>query len=220
MGIPSLQLIKFVISGPISSSDTWSVGLWCEQSNPMAQADLDGFAAGCLTSFKSKFWSAASQPWSRQVSTVCSVTTCKAYLYSGGVLALQSQATQAAVAGTGTSPHPAYTAAVFSLLTASFGRRRRGRLYLPFTGGTVSPASDDMTVLAQDVTNMRSWLEDGLTGAWNASFGGGVTPAVVSQVGPGSTAHITHLRLDSKPDTQRGRQSKTVPGNTFTSAAL
>lgn len=216
MGLPAGQLVRVVIGGPVSSQDNWSIGLWATPSpGTLSQADLDGIAANALSSFNTAVWTATTNPWKRQCAAGTKLQSSKVYHYGNGILVGQSQASIAAVAGTGSAPHPSYTAAVMSLHTNVFGRRARGRSYLPFTGGSIDASTGLMTVLQQDATNFAAWLTAGGTGGWSASSSVSLPTVVVSQVGSGAANLVSSVSLNDVPDTQRGRISKDIAVNNW-----
>ena len=217
MSLPSGRVIKWVISGAVSSSDVWNIGLWTRDpvSTALSQAALDALTLGCLNSFKSKFWSAASSPWAAQCATATNVSDCKAFEYQDGALVLESQATQTAVAGSAAGQSPAYCAAVFTLGTAGFGRRARGRLYVPHTGGVYNSGTLSLPVVQQHCDNLAAWISDALAGGGSWGTSDVVNPAVISRVGSGQGLPITQVSVNQKPDTMRSRVSDEPAGVKF-----
>lgn len=206
MALPAGVLIKVVWGGPVTTSDDWSFGVWYLATAVPAQADLDTATADANASLDNTFWNPASVPWKFQVAAGCSHTSCRSYVYNNGALVAQSESTSAGTPGTGTNPTPPYTAACVTTRTAGFGRRRRGRLYLPATGSLVSQTTGLFTNLVQAHLDN---LANVIGGVFNSGAPFQATPVVVSQTG-GFTSPITSLALDNKPDTQRGRQNKDV----------
>jgi hypothetical protein len=212
MPLPSGVVIKVVWAGPVTQSDDWSFGVWYTASGVPSQSDLDTQTSDGLASMENTFWNASSNPWKGKVTDVCKLTDSKSYVYNGGTLVAQSAATISGVAGTGVQNNPPYVAAVMSLHTSGFGRRRRGRIYLPANGISCDSATGLMGTLVQDhVDHMRTVIAAwGDTGAPFAA-----TPVVVSQTGGFSTP-ITSISLDNKPDTQRGRQNRDTASQNLT----
>jgi hypothetical protein len=219
MGLPAGWLAKFVFGGQISSDDDWSVGFWLELGTPdPTSADVTDLTSHALSTFNSAVWGPAGGSIKGSCAPATNLQTCKSYVYNNGVLTFQSQATQAASAGTATTLLPAYVAAVFSLRTESFGRSARGRVYMPMTGAVLSGGKLQLQLSQTHVDNVAGWLHNARFGAWGASYTGTTNPVVVSRVGSGMARSITDVIVDSIPDTQHGRESKAVATSVLNSA--
>jgi hypothetical protein len=105
---------------------------------------------------------------------------------------------------------PAYCAQVFTLRTAGFGRSKRGRLYLPRTGSNNSGTTLQYTNIQAHVDNMAAFLSAKTYNGSNITVG----PTVMSQT-TGTANLITKVTMDSKPDTQRGRISRSAATSTL-----
>ena len=99
--------------------------------------------------------------------------------------------------GSGTSYHPNYVALCVTLRDGSPGARHRNRFYLPATGVTLA---DDGTL---PIALATSIAEDA------AAYYVGGTAVVMSQ--KGSSYHVvTNVTLDTRMDTQRGRNESVI----------
>lgn len=212
MGMPGGWLFRWVLGGAVSNADDWSAGFWAIGDEPGPDdADFSTLTAGVLGSFQDKVWNATTTGLLTLNAPSTKLAQCNGYAYHNGVLTLEAVATQSPVAGTRTTAHPAYVAAVCTLRTAAFGRSARGRMYLPATGQVI----DQTTLQSQSAQATATQMGEFLTDV-RAAFGLGLTytgatsPCVVSRVGAGAARPVTEVAVDSIPDTQRGRQSKAV----------
>jgi hypothetical protein len=206
---------KLVLSGPVSSVDTWSIGIYgdCSGITP-SQSDLDSFTTAGLASFQSRLWAGSTVAYKSVCNSSTSLTTARGYVYSSGASTiLESVATQAASAGTGTNLQPPFVACVFTLQTLAFGRSYRGRVYLPYTGGGMNAGTGNMTGIVQAFADeMALFLQDMAIGFGSALAS---SPAVYSRTKSVLT-HINRVRVNTVPDTQRGRQGNAVATSSFT----
>src|SRR6185369_2452215 len=201
--------------GGVVHDDTWTVGVWWGiTSGTISQANLDLFTQGILDLFNSVWWNPGTNSWKSMCSGGTGLSRCDSFLYTDGTLTLESNKTQTTVAGTGTAWQPAYVALVATLRTGGFGRRRRGRLYLPLTGSNLKstvPGLGQSQVSQAQVNNLASCLSAASVIGTDWAF----TSEVMSEVGSMANP-ITSIRVDSLPDTQRGRQSKAIASQTLT----
>lgn len=206
--------IKFVLSGAVSSVDTWSIGFHADPlANGQTQSDLDTFTSGGLAAFQADFWNGSTIAYKSLCNSSTTLVTAKSYLYSSaGSTVLESVATQSPSAGTGTNIHPPYVACVATLNTLSFGRSYRGRVYLPYTGGGMNAGTGNMTGIVQAIADeMATFL-----GHMNTGFGSAIAakPSVFSRTLQALT-YINQVKINTVPDTQRGRQSNAVATSAF-----
>lgn len=109
-----------------------------------------------------------------------------------------------------TNIHPAQCTQVVTLLSASIprGRGSHGRIYLPCPAAAVS-AADGTNSLASALANATAtWLL-----AMRAITGLG-DPAIMSNIGGGTTSFVGSVRADSLPDTQRRRRRQLTSART------
>lgn len=215
MALPTSDIMRVQVGGAIPS-DTWSIGFWFEftgLATTPTPAQMNSAANGFLSGFNTLFWNVATNPWKLKASTATNLSTSKAYLYRSGALVASGAASMAAVAGTGGSPMPNYVARCVTLLTNQPGRSRRGRVYLPANGDTVTAATGLNTTISAQLTNLASLFSTSSGAQSTGYFFGGseVASFVVVSATHGYTTHITSLRADNKPDTQHGRENKLVP---------
>lgn len=115
-------------------------------------------------------------------------------------------------AGTGstTSNNALQIALVVTLLTGEAGRRKRGRLYLPYH---LTSALTNHQLSVGTVPTIATAFAD-FCGGQNV----GQQVSVVSQVGAGQQTPVTAVKVDSKLDTQRRRSKKQTPQQSSTVA--
>ncbi len=108
--------------------------------------------------------------------------------------------------GTGQPLHPAQTAMVTSLRTATAGPRGRGRLYWPAVGVAIGT---DLRVSSTNVgnmlNNMKSYLL-ALATALQSGFTGIPFAPAVRSVTSHTTPHLIRLQVGDVLDTQRRRR--------------
>nr|CRY97262.1 hypothetical protein [uncultured prokaryote] len=204
--------------GGAMPSDDWRVTLHCSSAENLPitpDQPWDTFAAAVLTAFKTDVWSAGTLPLSAANGSGVSLSTCKVSAYnSGGVLAAQGNASISAVTGSSTTGAAGYQAIVATLLTGTFGSSYRGRMYLPWTGAvstsTLQLTSSQTPNIAANVAAFLKAVND--TDAPTDS-GDEFQPGVLSLKHGVITSYST-VRVDSVPDTQRGRQKSAVPVST------
>jgi hypothetical protein len=128
-----------------------------------------------------------------------------------GTLAAQGQAVKAVpTPGTGVGAQPFQTSLVFSLRTGSVGGSGRGRLYWPFTGGSMQPAS--LRVTSSALTSALSGIKTYLTSIGTAldvtTFNAPVL-SVWSRL-HSSTIPVNQVQAGDVLDTQRRRRDATI----------
>lgn len=218
MALPLGNWLRLSLVGSMIN-DTWSINFWFRAlttTDPSA-TDLLTWCTSAVSDFDAKVWSIASTGLKLSNAPYCSLTGGKALFYSDSVLVQSASSPITPIAGTGSSIHPPYTALVATLLTAKAGRRFRGRAYLPVTGlgvsGTTGQQSGSPTAFA---TNLRNWLANSNSWTtWSGMTGAG--PLVMTQTGS-LPENITAVRVDTRFDTQRGRENKLIPTSTSTVA--
>jgi hypothetical protein len=211
MGLPSGPLYRFTFGGPVSPTDNWLVGVYCTGSDGnQTDATLNTWANTAFNSFNAKFWTAAASPWKVNCLAVTSLFQCRVFQYLSGTLTGEGISTAATVVGTGATAKPAYTAACFSLRTDAFGRSARGRSYFPATAVPLLAGTLQMSLAQQNVDNYAAFLNEFLN---STVTGSAMIPCVVSQT-QAIARPITSVKLDTIPDTQRGR-NKMVATNVF-----
>lgn len=214
MAFPAGSIMRVVIGGAITSQEQWRTAQWWQfTSGAPSHDDFVNAGSDVVLSFLSAFWNrAAGTPYkSRNVAAV-DVSYAAAYLYNSGVLSDESIMSPTPVPGTASSASPPYTACVFSLKTAAFGRSARGRAYLPWTSVMVA-TSLQMNVDQADADNFSDYLQK----ATITPLGPATVPVVLSQK-DGVARPITSVSVDSIPDTQHGRSRKMVAAEKYTSA--
>lgn len=213
MGKPSGRIWKCTLGGKISDSDGWSINTWWREvafTVIPTQADTDAIATGLLADFNSKFWNPATNPYKAVNAAATTVVNAKVYAYVDGVLTYEASSAVTAIPGTSSNAQPAYCAQVFSLRTPFFGRSARGRLYMPRTGVSNSGSTLQYTNTQAHVDNLASWLGGATYNSGNIS----IKAIVLSEV-KSAGYDVVEVRMDSLPDTQRGRISSSLPTSTM-----
>lgn len=207
MGVPAIgKFYKSSLGGSINDADVWTINTWWHVTSfttEPGQGDCDSVASSLLSDFNSIFWSPASNGFKTVNSPATTTTDNKVFYYKDGVLTFESHTTISPTAGTAGNSQPAYCSQVTTLLTAGFGRSRRGRLYMPRTGVGGSASTLQYTLTQAMTDNLASWLGHKTYSAGNVSL-----ESVVMSLTLGQAFPITSIRTDSIPDTQRGRFSK------------
>lgn len=214
MGLPLGKYYKAMLFGDISAADTWSINTWWHVTSfttTPGQSDADGVASGLLADFNSTFWNPATNPFKALNCAGTNVRGVKTFYYVDGVLTFEGSATVTAVVGTNGNAMPAYCAQVWTLLTAGFGRSKRGRIYLPRTGVGMDASQLQYTLTQAHTDNLSSWLSNKTYNSGNVSIHSGVMSQTTS-----SFSDLVSIRTDSIPDTQRGRYSKSKASFTQT----
>lgn len=196
---------RLFIDGDLGSSgqERWSVGIGYVGPGGLAITDpsfLQTWAEDAAA-----YLGATSIPGLRSmISTAGRILRVRTYGYAstGNAVASGSALIPTPVIGTGTPTKPPQCAAVFTLQTGLAGRSRRGRIYWPWMGGTMSGATLNCSVPLGGVGEMAAIL-NGL-GA-EAPDPAPMDPVVVSQALDVVTA-VTSVRLGDVVDTQRRRR--------------
>lgn len=205
MPFPPGDYVKMVHAGAVAGGESWSFGIWYEVTGLISlpsPTQMNTLAGHLSTNFQA-FWTtlkARNQPGvdARSVS---------AYFYRNGQLAVQSNAGFAAVPGTAAAIQPVYVSRVVTLLTARAGRSYRGRLYLPYTGTNLSGSTNLWNSDSTTLTALKSLVTLSTSDIITDLAGTTAGPVVYSNT-VGGHEPVTSLRMDNKPDTQRGREGR------------
>lgn len=199
---------KVVMSGTLGTAEVWSVGFALRGTlesdiviNPETLSDLSRILL-------ETFADPGSYPGLKfLMSTDCVLRECTMYAYdaSGPAVAVGSS-DGANIAGSGTATKPYQTACVISLRTALAGASRRGRLYWPALGASISgnrlqSPTDEATVAG----NWRDFMEDVITN-WGLTALG-LRPVVVSET-LATVTPVTNVLVGDVLDTQRRRRDE------------
>lgn len=214
------DVVKYVIGGACGS-DTWSVGFYQQLtglSGVPTPTQMNAAALFRLNGFNTIVWNPASNALKVPNASGVLLSTCRSYLYQGGVLTAQGAGAISSVAGTAGSPTPFYVALCCSLLTNTPGRSGRGRVYLPLTGSGFSGTTGQITnAFAPWVANLATMLSG--FGPDDTQFPGDPASHAVILSNKTAAVHpITSVRADSIPDTQHGRTRRITATSTASSA--
>lgn len=216
MALPTSTLLRYTFGGSLPGSEKWRCSVWYRLPGGIpSDADLQTCIVALGTSFRVNFVAAASNPYkSFGMNTATTWDVHSINVYDGGNLVKQvvEQGIGTPQTGTVGVASPNYTAMCITTLSTGFGRSSRGRIYLPFTAN-VNAATGAMGTNQTHIDNFRNALNN-VGGAPPFS----VVPTIVSRTTT-STHDITRVRLDNRPDTQRGR-IKQMSGLTQVSSTL
>lgn len=194
MAIPA-GVTRVTISGHIVGGEHWATSFWVNTPAAPLAGDAGAEAiAGSATAtlFRSKLL--------QLMAVGDGVDDLDVYTYTGGTAASDHGHASFPGNGGGTDPNPKQTSFVITLRTGSPGRSKRGRMYLPYTGGSVDAAGHmDSALVDSTVDALANWF-DVLRDAGS--------PAVVVSQTTTSRALVTGLDADYLPDTQRRRRNK------------
>jgi hypothetical protein len=212
MALPTGDLLRIQVGGAVPS-DTWSISMWFLMTGlgtTPTPSQMNTAASGMLGGLNTVWWNVAGNPWKGFCSTGTTLANSKSYLYRGGLLVASGAATITPVAGGSGTALPNYVARCVTTLTAQPGRSRRGRMYLPCTGGTITAATGLFASVSASLTNLASQFNHSSGAQSTGFFFGGSELATYSVVSSthGFTTPITSLRCDNIPDTQHGRENK------------
>lgn len=204
MPIPA-EVYRVVASGSLAGGEIWSTGLWVQGHTPATQADADSAAELWMaqlvsTTDPAPFLLMAENWWSTQTTLERVTTYC--YPAGGPHAAFIGSYDQLTTGQQGSQTKPNQVALVTSLRTGIAGRRSRGRMYVPLTGGPLGADGQVPTAGAQAIAD--SWGT--FLGDWNASGDNGtvvVVSASATQAYP-----ITQVVVDTRPDIQRRRANR------------
>lgn len=223
MGFPAGDYLNVRLGGAVPF-DTWSIGFWYHvtgQSTVPTPSQMDGAANAALAGFNTIVWSDPTSPLKAKVNAATNLSTCKVYYYRDGVLVAGGSNTITAVPGTGASGAPSYIARCVTVLTQTPGKSHRGRFYLPWNGEVLTGNTENWPS-AQGILDRLAFRQNSSTGTQSTGFFfGGSEQAdygVMSQTHALFTS-ATSYRMNSKPDTQRGRQDK-APTNLVETSSI
>lgn len=195
------NMLKLNLSGTLDSGqEAFTTSFWM---TGYTEGDVtDASAVLLATSGSAVAFLAAAKAL---ISTTDAYRALDTYFYPSGTgPATKHGHADVSVAGNGTSHHPLQTAAVMTLRTPNIGRSFRGRMYLPASGAPLTTSNQfDTTVLNPVVDALGSWL---------SVLSSAPTGPVVMSTALGSSMLITSVDADQRPDIQRRRAGKQVPG--------
>lgn len=206
--------LRVVWSGPVSSQDNWSVGLNFASTAPVGAitpTEMNTAAAALAGFWTANFWKAGAGLGVNTNVASTAFTTVQNYYYgAAGVLLAQGGASVAAVTGAGATAAPAYVAKVVSLETARFGRSYRGRMYLPQTSPALTGSTLQYADTATTLAGIKAFI-NACNGSALVLGGAAVGLALsVASLKLSINTPVNAIKIDSIPDTQRGRINKDI----------
>lgn len=212
MGSVGTDMIKWTMGGTISTSQTWSFGVWSAVATvgTPTSSTLDT-ALGVVASSFDSFWNVIK---TKNAAAVV-YNQLRAYYYPSGSTSatLISQLARTASAGTGGGNQSPRTCLVVTLLTGAAGRTRKGRIYIPYTADTVGTNLQAPTTTCDALANGANSLSTALNSASLGSVWGNA-PWNVRSEKTGTTHPVLQFRCDSLIDSQRRREDKILPAYT------
>lgn len=218
MAFPPGDYFRITLRGDIVGGESWSFSHYQELTGLIdlpADADLQTVCDAC-ESHAATLWvslKAVNQAAIRFTGLELS------FIRNGVHISTHQTNEGTAIPGTGTSvPQPVFLARVVTLQTVRAGRSYRGRMYLPYTGLNVANGTalwpTGSSVLTAVKTYMLGCTAEILT-LPNAVTAG----PVVYSVTAGAHEPVVALRMDNKPDTQRGRE-KSISATIFDAVTI
>jgi hypothetical protein len=204
MAFPPGDFLRITVRGNITGGESWSFTHYQQVTGLVAlpaPADLQTLCNSCEA--------AAATMWNT-LKTKCSAETSFTGLnlafIRNGVTAFSNQTNEvSAIPGTAAAHMPVYISRVVSLLTSRAGKSYRGRMYLPYNGLVFVPGAvlwpSDSTTLAAVKAFLLACTADILVLPSSVTAG----PVIYSKTASVATP-VTQIRMDNKPDTQRGRE--------------
>lgn len=198
--------IRIVLVGHLTGGEIFNTGFWASNNatnGPLdTEAEANTLAGDVVTLFTSSGLKTACVGFLDSGSGYDAV---KVYSYPDGgpTAGVVGSANITSGAGVATAYQPLQACWVASLRTAYSGRARRGRMYFPAVSATL--ASNHQL----GSTGMNDWTDKvaAFLTAVNANSRIG-SVIVLSQLGAGSAADVTHVIGDSRLDIQRRRADK------------
>lgn len=202
-------MLKYVFFGALPGGEIWESGFWAQGATISSADNANSAAAFGLTCFLGSdftgfFGAHGATSW----NTKTSLLGVRTYFYPTGTgpaeyVGLSNPTSP--VNGAQTDYFPNQLAQCFTLETGLAGRRNRGRMYIPYSGGSLDSNGLFATGnVGTDVVN----LAHAFTLYQAGSFGTAVVSSAV-----GSTAHlIESVSCDQRPDIQRRRADRESTG--------
>lgn len=192
---------RVTIQGLLPGGEIWASSFWLQSVLIPSQSALDDLASVCATALAGQEGSLLK---TLSASSFLTGLTVRYYPAGQTAAALQSSPTFTQSAGTGTKNNPNQSCIVASLRTGVPGRRNRGRMYWPNTGGDLG--SDGLIT-----ATMQGYVGNGLSAMFSAINAPGSTEggevAVLSRL-TGASVPVTTVQVDRRPDVQRRRANK------------
>jgi hypothetical protein len=180
-------------------TDVFETGVW------VTNAPADQAAAQTLANALWNLWLASAVTGLVNVIPPdCSYTGLRLYCYPAGGPKAQfiAEAVANPAPGNSGSVMPYQVAMCVTLLTGAAGRRARGRMFIPASGGSLDAAH---MFIHEQVNEVGTAIAGWLTG-----MQAGASKPVVLSTTDGSSRPIVATDCDNKPDIQRRRANKVV----------
>lgn len=216
MAGPPYIHIKFVISGDILTTQSWSIGFDFSLASVPDGTQLAAWLA-TLEPFVTTWWNTTNGPKAFN-STSLRLTTLKAYAYAAGATSATSQATRVLatpLVGTSSGVMPTQACLVLTKVSAFVGRKNRGRAYLPATGATLTTHKANSTFITAIATATATMLT-----AINGTTLNGTGPIAIIASMQSVPPAIRNIRVDDEIDIQRRRADKILAGTTVLSPTI
>lgn len=201
---------RVVLRGTLSGGEIFETGFGVLAAGITSEALADSYAS----SIAGIFAGTGSSSWMNALDNGSHLTEVRVYGYptGGSTATYVGAATVAATDGLSTGHLPDQTCLVLTLRTGLSGRRNRGRMYLPFTGATVTTGNLFTNTQVSAVVSMFGARLSAVNALSDTA-----TVAVISTVG--TTAHpVLTVTADQRPDVQRRRANRQAVGSVSTAA--
>jgi hypothetical protein len=210
MAILSYPIVRVLIRGTISGTQTWSAGFACSSSTVPTATQLQTFVTSIAGTPFTTFITATSGLRTFMATGLTRVDRMDAYYIPANSRVATLSATAALVnsnTGTGTGVQPAQSCVVASLRTNTPGRSGRGRMYFPADGLALSSVGQ----IAQGNANaLSSSLAAYFTAVNATALGAGSVNVVVPTSKFGAPFTVTRVVVDTETDIQRRHANKLV----------
>ena len=202
--------LLYSFTGTLPGGEVWSCGLRTAGAlGSTSQVTLDALAANAVIQWSTFHAVSANNLGTTVVFDLATVRV----ISTAGLTIGQAEGSPAApVTGGGAVSKPNQCAVVVTVLTATAGRRGRGRFYVPVLAGSVTALGRLTAVHRDSLADTAANLLSGL----NAGLANAVYPArigVQSQTGL-TSAVATSIRVGDVWDTQRRRRDNLVESYT------
>lgn len=217
MAFPPGDYFQLTVRGNITGGESWSFGHYQELTGLIdlpSPTDLQTVCDAC-EGHAATLWTALKAFNHAGVS----YTGLNMRFIRNGATVFSNQTNEAtAIPGTGGQTIPVFTARVVTVQTARAGRSYRGRIYLPYTGQVPVSGTPLWTSNSALVTAVKTYML-GCT-AEILTLPDAVTAGpVVYSATVGGHEPVIGLRMDNKPDTQRGRE-RSISATLFDQVAI
>jgi hypothetical protein len=204
MAFPPGDYVRVTVRGNITGGETWSFSHYQEITGLVdlpAPADLQTMCDD-IEGDAAVLWALLKAKCSAETSFTGVNTT---FIRNGVTVATNQTNEATPIIGTASGHLPVFIARVVTLQTNRSGRSYRGRMYLPWTGVTFAAGQVLWGSESAIVAGVATFLNN-VAGKVNGDLLGTTAGPVIYSVTAGAHEPVVAVRMDNKPDTQRGRE--------------